>query len=208
MKKVCAFIFSICFSFQAYAGVEEARVRAFLNDTGQTLISALGMQDLDKRYELLDEIFEQNVDAAYMGQYVLGQYRSALNDAQKKRYHALFKRYIKSLYKSYPIDFKTDEIGFEILNIKAFENHADAVASIDLPEKYRTENFEKIKVEFRVHEHDGVYQLADLKIGEASLLIALKSRFLQMFKDDEGEAEWFLEDLEDLVKSNEAQLIH
>ena len=195
------------FSFRAMAGGGEANVRAFLNDTGERLIEALGMEDLDKRYAVLDEIFEKNVDTAYMGRYVLGQYYRLFSDEQKERYFPLFSRYIKSIYKSYPIDFKTDEIGFEILNIQPFEKYVNAVASIDLPEKYRTENFERIKVEFKIHDKDGVFQVADLKIGEVSMLITLKTRFMQMIKDDEEEIDWFLEDFEDLVKSNETHLI-
>jgi len=204
--KIITFIVVSLFAFSAAAQMNETKVRSFLDTTGERLIGALGMEDIDERYAVLDEVFKNNVDTIYMGKYVLGQYYRLLSDAQKERYHPLFNRYIKSLYKSYPIDFKTDEIGFEILKVVVKDKFADATASIRLPEKYRTENMDRIKVEFVIHEKGGVFQVADLKIADVSMLIALKNRFMQMIKDDEEEMEWFLEDFEDLVKSNEANL--
>ena len=203
--KVIIFLFATFCSCRAYAATE-TEVRAFLNTTGEKLIETLGMEDLEQRYAILDDMFENNVDTVYMGKYTLGQYYSSLTDEQKQRYHALFNRYIKSLYKSYPIDFKTEEIGFEILKVMFKDKSIDAVASVDLPEKYRTENIQAIKVEFKLHEQDGRLFLADLKIGEVSMLIVLKNRFMNKIKENEYEMEWFLDDFEDLTNSNEKHL--
>jgi len=204
--KIISLLFAMLFSFQVRAELNEESIRSFLNTSGERLIEALGMEDKFERYEVLDEMFGKNVDTFYMGRYVLGQYYRTMTDEQKSRYHELFNRYIKSLYKSYPIDFKTDELGFEILSVNVYETYANALAVINLPEKYRTENIETVTVQFRVHEKGETFQIADLEIGGVSLLIGLKKRFMQMLKDDENEIDWFLDDFEDLTKSNEKNL--
>ena len=185
---------------------DEGAVREFLNTTGEKLIQTLGLEDKQARYEILDQMFDENIDVEYMGRYVLGRYYKTLNDEQKQQYTTLFARYIKSLYKSYPIDFKTEEIGFEVLKIQDTPKYIEATAAVDLPEKYRTEGLEQVKVEFRIHQKNDVFLIADLKIADVSMLLTLRPRFMQMMKDAEEEVSWFLDDFEDLTISNERNL--
>ena len=185
---------------------DEGAVRDFLNTTGEKLIQTLGLEDKEARYQILDQMFDENIDVEYMGRYVLGRYYKTLNDEQKARYTALFARYIKSLYKSYPIDFKTEEIGFEILKAHEMPKHIEATAVVDIPEKYRTEGLEQVKVEFRIHQKENIFLIADLKIADVSMLLTLRQKFMQMMKDADEEPSWFLEDFEDLTVSNEMSL--
>ena len=200
---VIAFVFA---GFGAKAAVEESDVRGFLNSTGERFIETLGIKELKVKYERLDEMIENSVDVQYMGQFALGRHYRNFNEEQKQKYDALFVRYIKSLYKSYPLDFDTKEINFRISSVEPKGDFFDAICVIDLPEKYRMENFEQVSVVFKLREKNKELFLVDLKIGEASMIVTLRNRFLKMVQDDEEELSWFLEDFEDLVKSNEQSL--
>ena len=205
MKKFLAFLFIFFFGVVSSLRAEktEADVRNFLNEKGQKLIITLGSSDLEEKYDILDEMFENNVDVDYIARFVMGQYYRNMTDEQKKKYHELFKRYIVSLYKSYPLDFETKGLGFEISAVKKNGKYFDASTIVDLPEKYQTEAVKKVSVDFKLTENNGQFQLVDLKIGEVSMIVTLRNRFSNMIKEAEEEIDWFLEDFEDLTKSNE-----
>ena len=59
---------------------------------------------------------------------------------------------------------------------------------------------------FRLHKVDGVIKAVDVKVAESSLLLAYRSKFYEMIAQDDGEIEWFLEDLEMLASSLEHSL--
>ncbi len=191
-------------TFQAKAGMDS--VRAFVNDAGFSLIKTLGEPDLQQKYQNLDTLFDEKVDTSYISKFVLGKYYRLLTPEQKTTYHALFERYIKSLYKSYPLDFDTTDISFKILSVSEKAGFYDVVCLVDLPEKYRTENFQNVHVEFKLKADSNTLRFVDFKIGETSMLITFRNKFIQMIKDDEDEIEWFLEDFADLTKSNEQHI--
>ena len=197
----------LCFSaVKCESAVSADEARAFLNDTGQKLIETLSLSDREEKYEALDELFETKVDLDYASKFVLGQYYKKLNKTQKSHYQALFGRYLKSLYKSYPLDFETEGTGFEIKSVQVAEKYTNALAVVNVPPQFQTENFQTVLLEFKLTQKNGKIFLVDFKIGETSMLLTLRGRFLQMIKDDEEEMDWFLEDFEDLVLSNERNL--
>ena len=207
---VCFFVLTVTMLFcrVACAAFDEVHARQFLNTTGEQFIETLGLQDTTRKYEILDEMFETKFDTKAMGRFVLGQSYRLLDDAQEKQYQALFKRYIKSLYKSYPLDFRTDEIKFRIAQITKNDKYVLGSVIVDLPKKFQTENLKNVRVDFKLKSiESGNYLISDVLIGDVSLLVSLKSRFAQMFKDAADEPEWFLEDFEDLVLSNEKQIL-
>ncbi len=204
--KVIILLFSVFFTGEVFAATE-TDVREFLNETGEGFIQTLGLVDKAEKYARIDEMIDEHVNSEYMGRFALGQYWRGFDDGQKQTYLSLFKRYLKSLYKAYPLDFETKGIGFEISTISQKGNFWDATCVIELPEQYRTENFEKVSVVFKIEENAEKFYLVDLKIGEASMLVTLRGRLTDMFKNAEDEIGWFLEDFEDLTKSNEQRLV-
>lgn len=208
VRMLYVFVSMMLFCNAASASFDETKVRDFLNANGEKFIETLGLEDVGRKYEILDNMFETKFDTKAMGRFVLGPNYKLLDEAQKEQYHMLFKRYIKSLYKSYPIDFNTSEIKFKITQISQSGKYVLGVAVIDLPEKYQTENLKSVRLEFKLKPvEDGDYLISDVLIADVSLLVSLKSRFAQMFKDADGEPEWFLEDFEDLTRSNEKQIL-
>ena len=206
MKKIItAAIFAFVLLCSAPLKAGEAQVRAFISDSGYALIEALGCDDVEQKYQILDELFDQRVDTDYIAKFVLGVYYNKMNDAQKARYHMLFGRYIKSLYKSYPLNFKTPNIDFDIVGVRQNGAFYDVKCMVDLPEQYQSESLKQIGLEFRVRENADVIKLIDFKIDTISMLLTFKNKLMQMIKDDEEEMDWFLEDFEDLTLSNEMQ---
>lgn len=201
-------IVAIIFCRASYAAFDETKARDFLNMTGEKFIETLGQTDIAKKYEILDDMFETKFDTFAMGRFALGKGYRLLNEEQKQAYHDLFKRYIKSLYKSYPLDFDTSEIKFRIIQITQNEKYVLGVVSVDLPERFQSETLKAVRVEFKLKpKEDGSYLIADVSIADVSLLVSLRSRFNQMLKEAEDEPEWFLQDFEDLTVSNERQVL-
>ncbi len=207
MKKFLRVMLFICCFPVVALSFDEVGIREFLNETGEGFIQTLGLTDKAEKYARIDEMIDEHIDSEYMARFSLGQYWRGFDETQKQTYLSLFKRYLKSLYKTYPLDFETDGIGFSISTITQKGNFWDATCVIDLPEQYRMENFEKVSVVFKIEEKEGKLYFIDLKIGEASMLLTLRGRLADMFKNAEEDIGWFLEDFEDLIKSNEQRLI-
>lgn len=190
-------------SVRAWATFDDTKVEDFVYTTGEQFITALGMKDLEAKYAILDEMFEQKFDTVYMGRFVLGQYYRSLDAEQKEQYLSLFKRYIKSLYKSYPITFDTSDLHFKITKIVPYEKKVETFVTVRLPPKYQQENLQTITIKFNLKPVGESYVISDVFIGDVSLLVSLKPRFADMVKKAEEEPEWFLDDFESLTRSNE-----
>lgn len=60
-----------------------------------------------------------------------------------------------------------------------------------------------INLYFRLHKQNGKIKLVDITMEQSSLILAYRNRFYEMIAADDGDMEWFLEDLEDLAVSAE-----
>lgn len=185
------------------AAVAAGEAEAWVNQTGYRLIEALSDPNIETKHRVLDEMFENNVDTEYMARFVLSKYWKRLDDAQKETYLKLFKRYCLSLYKSYPLDFDLTGLDFDVVSSKAVGQYTDISCRVDLPEKFRTDSLKSINVTFKLSKDGDMIKIVDLKIGESSLLLTYRNRFVKMVQDVDEELDWFLEDLNDLTLSNE-----
>lgn len=206
--KFLSFVLALVFCVSVKAAFDETKARDFLNTTGERFVEALGLEDRAQKYEILDDMFEKNFDTYAMGRFVLGKTYRLLNEEQKLQYHALFKRYIKSLYKTYPRDFDPSEIKYRIMQISQTKKYVVGLVAVDLPEELQTDKLKAIRLEFKLKaKENGSYLIFDVLIADVSMLVTLRGRFAQMLKEADDEIEWFLQDLEDLTVSNENQLM-
>ena len=210
MKKNCflAFLTTICtacfLNFATFAApVSATKAKDFINQTGYRLIEALGNPNLQEKYAVLDEMFQKNVDMPYLARFVMGKYFKQMTDEQKQTYLALFPRYVIGVYKSYPLDFGTEGLNFEILSSIPSGNYTDVFCRIDLPESLKTEKVPNIDVSFKLEEVENQPKIIDLKIGESSLLVSYRNRFYQMIMEADEDMSWFLEDFAALTDSAE-----
>lgn len=193
-------------TFPCYADISEKEADQWVNDKGRELISALSSQDIDQKYAVLDQMFNHDVDCAYIGRFVLGTYWRKMTPEQQEIYQGLFRRYVVSLYKSYPLDFDMKGVDFSILSTELNGRYADVLCRVSLPEKYQTETFKAVNIAFKLVKNDARIQIVDLKIGESSLLLTYRTRFMAMIKDADEEMDWFLEDFQLQTESNEKNL--
>lgn len=195
-------LFAFCIQANS-APVAKNEAVQWANSAGEQLIKALGSHNLKNKYLVLDKMFADDVDGDYIARFVIGKYWKEMSPEQKQSYTALFKRYMLSLYKNYPLDFETNEINYNITSAQEGKLHTAVFCTVTLPEKLASENFDHVNLEFTLTKDNGKIKIRDLKIGESSLLLTYRGRFYQMMKDADEDLLWFLEDLETLTVSNE-----
>ncbi len=208
LKSFLAFLTTICMacflSFATVAApVSATKAKDFINQTGYRLIEALGNQNLQEKYAVLDDMFQKNVDMPYLARFVMGKYFKQMTEEQKQTYLALFPRYVIGVYKSYPLNFGTEGLSFEILSTLQNGNFTDVLCRINLPESLKTEQVQSIDVSFKLEEVENQPRIVDLKIGESSLLVSYRKRFYEMIMKADEDMSWFLEDFAALTESAE-----
>lgn len=184
-----------------YQSVLSAEAVVWANEIGQNLIETLSDKDVEKKYAKLDVLIEENIDIDYIAKFVMGSNWRKMTKEQRERYIPLFHKYAKSLYRSFNVDFDKNNINFSV-NTTVEENYYTLVyANIKVNSK-ETGNLD-VTVEFRIHKNNGRIMVTDLKIADVSFAIIFRNRFAENIKNNDGEIEWFLEDLEDLANSSE-----
>lgn len=199
-------IVSLIFLFRSpvYADDLSAKeAETYIHETGYKLIEALGNKDLEQKYEALDKLFYEDVDIDYLAKFVMGKYWRQMSEAQKTQYLSLFPRYVISVYKSYPLDFGTEGLSFEVGKARATGQFMDVPCLILLPENMRSDVLQNIGVEFKLIKRENRILIVDLKIGESSLLVSYRNRFYVMIAEAGEDMAWFLEDFAMLTESSE-----
>ncbi len=197
------FVFFGVLKQTAAAPVPEEEAVTWANATGYALIEALGNQDMEQKYAVLDKMFQDDVDTDYVARFVIGRYWRAMTSEQQQAYLKLFQRYVLSLYKNYPLNFETEGIDFVITDARINGDYTDVFCNVKLPENMSSENLNSVTLEFKITQSNGRIKIVDLKIGESSLLLTYRTRFYTMIKDVDEDMGWFLEDLTTLTVSNE-----
>lgn len=173
---------------------------------GHEILGILTGDDEDK-FAKLDEIADNDVDLDYAAKFVVGKYWRQMTEEQKQKYVSLFHRYSKSLYKSYLPNLPEGEIFFSVDKTIVTKIGADVYCTLKI--KSVEQNVDEaskggIKATFILVKNDGQIRVRDLKIEESSFLQAYRERFYKMIHEDsDDEIEWFLEDLETIVRDNE-----
>lgn len=154
------------------APVPEDKAEAWVQQTGYKLIDALGNPDISIKYETLDEMFENDVDTVYLAKFVLGRYWKDLDQSQKETYIGLFKRYVLSLYKTYPLDFITDGLDFTILSARVNGSYTDVYCKVNLPPDLSNGAIKEIGLEFKLSDENGKIKIA-INIGLWETIVSL-----------------------------------
>ncbi len=202
---------SLCLilSLQAHAAaITSNEAKMWTQSKGEELLDTFGQTDLAKRYQALDKMFLEDIDLDYISKFVVGKYWRQMTPEQQTRYQQIFQRYALSVYKSFPLDFDTSQISFDILSVRLEPNYANVRANIHLNQPSNTssrQELQNIIVEFRLNKTNGKLRIVDLKLGESSLILSYRSRFYEMIAQSDDDMEWFLEDLETITQSTENQ---
>ena len=187
-------------TFAANAGViTKQEAESFAQKQGDALLEAFSEEDLELKYQKLDEMLINYVDLSYIGKFVIGKYWREMNDAQRQNYQDLFKRYVISTYKGFPLKFE-NKVDFNIVSSRP--DGDDMFVTTDIVYNRNTPP-DIFRVEFRMHKPQNKIMFTDIKIGESSLLLSYRQKFYEMIKSAEEDMDWFIEDFELSVTSAE-----
>ena len=184
------------------ASAAKPDAKAWVNDKGRELLDTFNENNLAEKYRRLDKLFVEYIDLDYISKFVVGKYWRQMNAEQQKRYQGIFKRYALGMYKGFPLSFD-QKIDFEVNSVQVEKDYTDVTTTIILGEKKDNQPPQTFLVVFRLVEVEGGYKIIDLKFAESSLILSYRSRFYELFANDDGDIEWFLEDLENMATSAE-----
>lgn len=162
-------------------------------DKGRLLLNTFQEQDTELRNRKLDDLFEEYVDVPYVAKFVVGRYWKEMDEPQRQEYLDIFKRYVKAVYKTFPLGFLS-RISYEVTGAVPDKNFVvvNALIRINAEEKAPVQEF---LVAFRLRKNNGKIKLVDVKVAESSLLLSYRGKFYEMISSLDGEISWFLEDL-------------
>ncbi len=190
----------------SYVAVDSTTARAWVNDTGQELLTALTESDLAQKYTKLDIMMSEDVNLDYISKFVIGKYARQMTKDQLQRYTELFRRYALSLYKQTSFNFDVSAIRFSIDSVVEYPRFTTVICTVDpgsLVKDIPQIEPQKIPVKFKLIRGDNNrIQAVDMEISEVSLVIEYRKQFYKMM-EEEGDVNWFLDRLQNMVQANE-----
>lgn len=196
----CLMLFAASLCRAEDLSAEEAK--DFASTKGKELLMSFQEPDLAERYRQLDALFMTYIDIDYVSRFVLGRYWRQMSSDQRQRYRDIFVRYGLAYYKTLPLDYAKN-LTYEIKGVEQEGAFVNVATNVHV---FLGNDSQDITLIFRLHKVDGVIKAVDVKVAESSLLLAYRSKFYEMIAQDDGEIEWFLEDLEMLASSLEHSL--
>lgn len=181
--------------------ISEAEAQAWADEKGRLLLTTFREPDLALRYETLDKLFLEHIDLEYISKFIMGKYWKTMTPDQRQTYRELFRRYALSIYKTFPLDFASS-LTYKVtgVSVRGDFTTVQAVVHVTLDDKLEPQD---INLYFRLHKQNGKIKLVDITMEQSSLILAYRNRFYEMIAADDGDMEWFLEDLENLAVSAE-----
>lgn len=181
--------------------IPEAEAQAWADEKGRLLLTTFREPDLALRYETLDKLFLEHIDLEYISKFIMGKYWKTMTPDQRQTYRELFRRYALGIYKTFPLDFASS-LTYKVtgVSVRGDFTTVQAVVHVTLDDKLEPQD---INLYFRLHKQNGKIKLVDITMEQSSLILAYRNRFYEMIAADDGDMEWFLEDLEDLAVSAE-----
>ena len=196
----CLMLFAASLCRAEDLSAEEAK--NFASTKGKELLMSFQEPDLAERYRQLDALFMTYIDIDYVSRFVLGRYWRQMSPDQRQRYRNIFVRYGLAYYKTLPLDYAKN-LTYEIKGVEQEGAFVNVATNVHV---FLGNDSQDVTLIFRLHKVDGVIKAVDVKVAESSLLLAYRSKFYEMIAQDDGEIEWFLEDLEMLASSLEHSL--
>ena len=183
----------------------QEQASTWVNDRGRELLTLFGEKNLAIKYAGLDRMLNDCIDLEYVSKFVIGKYWRQMNSEQQLSYQTLFKRYALSIYKAFPLDFNTDKINFNVVEIIPENDNFKVRIKLNLAPDNPSQDspLGDIFVDFILHQKGDKIKIIDLKLGESSLILSYRSRFYEMLAGDDNDIDWFLEDLTDITTAAE-----
>ncbi len=183
--------------------VAPAIAEQWAEQKGQQLLTTFRIPDVEERFQKLDSLFLQYIDLDYISRFVMGRYWRVMTPEQKQQFQNIFRRYALAMYKTLPLEF-ADKLQYQV-GAAGIDGEFTNI-SADVSYQLGTNNApQTAKVWFKLHQTSSGIKLVDISLEQSSLILAYRQRFAEMITNLDGEIEWFIEDLNDLSVSAEAQ---
>ncbi len=176
----------------------------FAETKGRELLMTFQEPNLEKRYAKLDDMVKKYIDIDYVSKFVIGKYWRQMSVKQQQDYQNLFLRYGLAFYKTLPLDYAKN-ITYQIKG--ADYDGKFVTISANVAVNLGGEEPQNVLLVFRLHKVDDIIKAVDVKVAESSLLLSYRGKFYEMIAQNDGEIDWFLEDLTDLTSSLENSLM-
>ena len=188
------------------AGVSQAQhqVReAFAKDFAQKVLAII--QDPKKSYDsnkdVLRRAFANSVDIDWIARFVLGKNWNDATPEQRERYTELYRKYLTESYVSH----FADDPSRRIRDIKVFGVNDSEDSDFTVRTEMMLANFDNMKVNYLVREHEGHYKVLDIVIENVSLIETHRSEFTALARS--AGISGVIARLENLVSSKAPQLL-
>ena len=207
LQLIILFFGIFCFNAGNASALTPQAAKQWAQNKGEQILQILSAPNSAQKYAELDTILAQDIDLDHAAKFVVGKYWRQMTPEQQAEYVPLFKRYVSALYKSVPLDIKTDSIHFQIDKTAQTSAGTEVWCTIFAPQIEKTADEKSqggIKVLFILTDANGHIQVRDLKVEESSLLLSYRDRFYKMIHEDsDDDMTWFLEDLTALTQDTE-----
>ena len=108
LQLIILFFGIFCYSAENASALTPQAAEQWAKNKGEQILQILSAPSSAQKYEQLDAILSQDIDLDHAARFVVGKYWRQMTPEQQAEYVPLFKRYVSALYKSVPLDIKTD----------------------------------------------------------------------------------------------------
>jgi phospholipid transport system substrate-binding protein len=146
--------------------------KAFADALGHDAVTILQDKALseDAKRQKLEDLFAQNVDIDWVGQFVLGRYWKSATDAQKAQYLTNYRSFILSHYTSDLAEFT--DVNFEVAKVAPDDRGGNIVTV-----RIKRPNAEDTIVDYTVRAKDGHLKVYDIAVEGVSMITTQRSEF-------------------------------
>ena len=168
-------------------------IQSIVDEASKALITN---KTKEERIHELKSIAIKSVDIKGIGLYTLGSHRKNLSDAQKEKYHDLFRIYFLKSFSSRLSDYTDPKIN--VISQEKLNEKYTIVSSVLVA----TEKTPEVKIQWRVYTKNPDRPLIrDLIIEGLSLAKTQKEEFNSVILNNEGNINALLANLKEFIKN-------
>lgn len=184
LVKVISFITMLLFSSTAFAQeAEEQAAKQFIAGIGDSVVSIFEKYDDDnlaKRETALTKLFDESIDSAWMGRFVMGRYWRQASNKQQREFQELYKEF---LFINYLPHFKNYSGEKQVVKGLVDEGDGDYLVRTQI---VRPTKNTPVNVDYRVHRtgQKTPFQIFDIVTEGVSVVTTHRSDFGSVIAQD------------------------
>lgn len=198
-KNIFAAFLSLAMFFSVNAKAEvnvekaDAFVRQVTSNGIEEIINANVSQKVkDERFE---KLFNQSLDLDFIGQFVLGRYWRTATPQQKKDFIQVYRELNIKTWSARFDEFKGKSFVFTGSTPSTSKNQVFINSTVDMGEGAPA------KVVWRVKQTGDSFKIVDIIIENVSLAITARNEYTAFIKNNNGNVEALIKDLQQKVKA-------